>query len=238
MFRGEHVLGIIPARGGTKRLPGKNRALVHGRSLVHWAGHSAKDSIHVDKTILSTDDSEISQVGEELSEIDEVIKRPPELAQDDSSLTDVIINILALLATRGENYGFIVLLQPTSPLRTGQHIDEAFSVIEKHRGFGAVSVCQSEHPKEWMGNIPEDLRLDKFFKQTKLDQQSQKFETSYQVNGAIYIVPTSRLFEERRLFLSKGMIAYVMRRSESIDIDHQFDLELAEWLLGRRESNE
>ena len=205
--------------------------------MLHWAALSSSQSTHVDKTILTTDDPEIAELGDGIREIDEVRIRPSALAKDDVGLTDVIVDIVEFLSVRNENYGVVVLLQPTSPLRTGRHIDEAFSVIEQQKGIGAVSVCRTEHPREWMGNISDDLRLDGFFMQTQLNQQSQLFEASYQVNGAIYIVPTASLIEARRLFLPKGMVAYVMSRSESVDVDYQFDLDLAEWLMGRREMN-
>ena len=130
---------------------------------------------------------------------------------------------------------YLVLLQPTSPLRTGCHIDKAFRLIKEKNGIGAISLSRTDHPVEWMGKISEDGLLDSFFYETKLEMQSQEFSPTYQINGAIYIVPTVRFLEEKTFFLSGGMVAYIMNRSDSIDIDDEYDLNLAECLILQQE---
>ena len=148
----------------------------------------------------------------------------------------VIMNLtIKELKERGDDFGYLVLLQPTSPLRTAQHIDQAFDIIERKNALGAVSICSTEHPKEWMGTISEDGLLDTFFQETQLEYQSQEFKPSYQINGAIYIVPIAEFLKQKTLFLRLGMAALVMERQDSVDIDDAYDLQLADWLLRQRQ---
>ena len=234
MFKGQTVLGIVPARGGSKRLPGKNLARAAGKPLLGWTLEAGLKSALIDKIILSTDDQAVNDVGRRFG-VDEVLTRPSLLGEDDASMNAVIRHLLQVLRERDEQFDYLILLQPTSPLRTSKHIEEAFTLLGKTDAMGAISVCQTEHPTEWMGKLSSNGSLDSFFRQTELDKQSQLFSPSYQINGAIYIVPVKQFLEERTLFLSSGMVAYVMERIDSVDIDDEYDLRLAEWLLQRRE---
>ena len=233
MFRGGKVLGLVPARGGSKRLPGKNLAVLLGQPLLRWTLEAGKQSLYIDRVILSTDSAEIASVGKQVG-FDDVLIRPASLAADYTSSFEVMRHVITHPTLKGEQFSYIALLQPTSPLRTAQHIDDAFQLIEKSGAIGAVSVCRTEHPMAWMGNIRADGFLDEFFKHAALQNQSQHNE-SYQINGAIYIVPIRELLDHLTVFLPNDMVAYVMKRSESVDIDEEFDLKLAEWCLMRRE---
>ena len=232
MFNKERVLAIVPARCGSKRLPNKNIASVAGKPLLAWSLRAAIGSQFVDHIILSTDDDSIGDIGRGCG-YPEVLMRPKPLGVDDAPMTLVIEHVIRALSERGQEFGYIILLQPTSPLRTARHIDEAFSTINAHNAIGAVSVCQTEHPLEWMGKLSEDGSLDRFFQETKLEHQSQTFSPGYQINGAIYIVPVRQFLKEKTLFISIGMVAYTMERKDSVDIDDSFDLSLANWLLSQ-----
>ena len=157
--------------------------------------------------------------------------RPKVLGMDDVPMSSVIEHVIQVFSERGQGFGYILLLQPTSPLRTARHIDEAFSTINTQNAVGAVSVCQTEHPLEWMGKLGENGSLDRFFQETKLEHQSQNLSPGYQINGAIYIVSVAQFLKEKTLFLSTGMVAYVMERKDSVDIDDSYDLSLSDWLL-------
>ena len=109
--------------------------------------------------------------------------------------------------------------------------------MEANGARGVVSICRTEHPVEWMGNLSPDGFLDSFFLETKLDRQSQEFLPSYQINGSIYIAPVDLFLKEKTFFLRKGVTAYVMDRASSVDIDDEYDLNLAAWLLNRREES-
>ena len=229
------MLGIIPARGGSKRLPGKNIAPTAGKPLISWTIDVALEAAFIDKVLLSTDDINIKQIGSSLG-VDEVIVRPASLAQDTIPTSSVLLHALSVLEERGESFGYLVLLQPTSPLRTVEDVDKAFELMDKMNGIGVVSVCRSEHPKEWIGHISTDGYLETFIEQTELGKQSQELLPAYQVNGAIYIVPVSQFLEAKTVFLRGRMVAYVMDRKSSVDIDEEYDLLLAEWLLMQRDT--
>ena len=99
-------------------------------------------------------------------------------------------------------------------------------------------LTRTEHPVEWMGKLPENRFMDSFLLGGNLGKRSQEFRPSYQINGAIYIVPVGQFLKEKTLFLSSGVVAYVMDRMDSVDIDDEYDLRLAEWLLGQKEENQ
>jgi len=230
MFNRERVLAIVPARCGSKRLPNKNVASLAGQPLLGWTLQAALGSSFVDHTVLSTDSDSIAVIGRECGYPD-IVMRPKELGLDDVPMTSVIEHVFQVLNEREQEFGYIILLQPTSPLRTAQHIDEAFSVITEKNAIGAISVCETEHPVEWMGKLSKDGTLDGFFQETQLEYQSQTFNPGYQINGAIYIVPICHFLREKTFFISTGMVAYIMNRRDSVDIDDSFDLSLADWLL-------
>ena len=237
MFRNEKVTALIPARMGSKRLIDKNIRILCGRSLTEWAIISGKDSKIIDEVIVSTDSEKISSLSEQC-QVDRIIERPPDLSGDDTSTAEVIFHALKRIYISDASSGYIVLLQPTSPLREAAHIDEAFDLIETNAAVGAISVCRTEHPVEWMGKLPDNRFMDSLILRGNLEKRSQEFRPSYQVNGAVYIVPVGQFLKEKTLFLSSGMVAYVMDRMDSIDIDDEYDLRLAEWLLGQKEEKQ
>jgi len=230
MFRGQKVLAVVPARGGSKRLPDKNLRSIQGRPLVVRALDSAAHSVFIDRSILSTDDPNIAATARDYGYSD-VLMRPRNLAGDHAAMTSVLRHVLEVLKDQQEEYGYLVLLQPTSPLRRAKHIDQGFSLIIEKNGVGTVSVCKSEKPKEWLGKIGSEGLLDEFIQETRLDVQSQDLSPSYQINGAVYIVPVEQFIKFGTLFLPKGMVALIMDRRESVDIDYETDFQLAEWLI-------
>ena len=230
MFQDEKVIALIPARGGSKRLVDKNLRILDGKSLIEWSILAGKGSKFVDEIVVSTDSQRVVSVAEKCR-VDDVIHRPPELAGDETTTTEVIEHAISHIYRTDEQSGYIVLLQPTSPLRHAGHIDQAFELMVKKTAIGAIGVCKTEHPVEWMGKISENLLMNSFFEGAELQKRSQDFSPSYQVNGAIYIVPINCFVEEKTIFLKSGMVAYVMDRRESVDIDDEYDLALAEWFL-------
>ena len=233
MFREKKTLAVVPARGGSTRFPGKNLQMLAGKPLILWTLETAKEAPVIDRTVLSTDDEVIARCASKHGFID-FMQRPASLATSNTSMTSVLVHVIEELKKQGEEFGYMVLLQPTSPLRTAEHIQEAFEFMDRRHAEGIVSVCRTEHPKEWMGKIGEEGSLNEFFHETRLELQSQEFAPSYQINGAIYIVPVEQFLERKTLFFPTGMAAYIMDRGDSIDIDYEDDLRLAEWYLTRR----
>ncbi len=204
--------------------------MLAGKPLILWTLEAAQETPVIDRTVLSTNDEVIARCASKHGFID-FVQRPETLATGETPMTSVLVHVIEELKKQGEEFGYMVLLQPTSPLRTAEHIQEAFEFMDRRHAEGVVSVCRTEHPKEWMGKIGGAGSLNEFFRETQLDLQSQDFTPSYQINGAIYIVPVEQFLERKTLFFPTGMVAYIMDRSESIDIDYDHDLRLAEWLL-------
>ena len=234
MFAGRRVLALIPARGGSKGLPRKNVAPLRGRPLIAWTIAAAAASAHVDDVVVSTDDDEISRAaltaGARLP-----FRRPADLAADKAHMTDVVAHALDTLADSGETYGWLLLLQPTSPLRTAAHIDAAFARLTASNGSAVVSVCEAEHSPQWMGELPPDGNMGSFGQRSAAAVNRQELARFYRLNGAIYLSAVE-YWRAQAGFLGPATYAYVMAPDESVDIDCALDLEVAGLLLARRGS--
>ena len=165
-----------------------------------------------------------------------MIDRPPSLAQDESRSIDVVLHAVDVLAQQGKKYEYVMLLQPTSPLRTSKHIDDALKLMWAKKATVVVSVCETEHPASWMGYLSKDLMMDEFLDNLTTDLSNDDDRVSYQINGAIYLVKTSTLITEKTFFPTPGAYAHFMERSDSIDIDTELDLDYASYLIARRAS--
>lgn len=232
MIDGKKLLAVIPARSGSKRLPSKNILPIVGKPLIAWTIEEAKKSSFVDDVVVSTDDQMIANISQQYgAEVPSL--RPLELAKDESSSLDAVLNVLQTLETQGRDYGYVVLLQPTSPLRTATHIDGAVSLLIDRSADSIVSVTKLEHPIEWSGELPSDLSIEHFMENTRQKVRSQDLPVRYRLNGAIYLISVSELIKESALISAKNCYAYRMPKEESIDIDERFDFEIAEMLLSK-----
>ncbi len=221
MYIGKSFLAIIPARGGSKRLPRKNLLDLCGKPLIAWSIEAGIKSKYLDAIVLSSDDSEILKIGEGYKI--QTIKRPQNLASDNASSVDVVKHVIKNL----ESYEYIVLLQPTSPLRDSSHIDEAIELLENKNADAIISVCEMDHSPLWSNTLNENLSMQDFLNKDVLQKRSQDLDKYYRLNGAIYICKTKRFIEESSFFLKKNIYAYVMDVQNSVDIDKRIDLESA-----------
>ncbi|EEP61152.1 acylneuraminate cytidylyltransferase family protein [Sulfurihydrogenibium yellowstonense] len=226
MYNGKTFLAIIPARGGSKRLPNKNILLLSGKPMLLWTVESAMQSKYLDEIILSTDSDDIIKVVENYKI--KTIKRPIELASDTAKTVDVVKHIIENI---DKKYDFIVLLQPTSPLRTSNHIDEAIEQLIKLNADAIISVTEVDHSPLWCNILPESLSMENFISEDIKHKRSQDLPKFYRLNGAIYICKTKKLIEENTFFLKKNIYAYIMDKKSSIDIDEELDFKLAEIIL-------
>lgn len=229
-------VAIIPARGGSKRLPGKNMMLIAGKPLIGWTIEAAIESGVFSRVVVSTDSWEIAvmaaQFGAEVP-----FMRPDELTQDDTPSVDVMIHAINELKAKDDSdWTHVACLQPTSPLRTAQNIREAVKQLEEKQADAIISVCRSEHSPLWSNKLPESLSLEGFIPQNIQKTPSQLLPAYYRLNGALYFCRIQRMMDERTLFLNSGAYAYVMSRKDSIDIDDQVDFDLAGIYLGQRTS--
>ncbi|MCJ8327987.1 MAG: acylneuraminate cytidylyltransferase family protein [Campylobacterales bacterium] len=225
MYKNKTFLVIVPARGGSKRLPRKNVLPLNGKALISYSIEAGLNSKYVDKTIVTSDDKEILDIS--LSCGSNIIKRPDYLASDTASSFDAILHTIENI----ESYDYIVLLQATSPLRTAKHLDEAIELLEEKNADAIVSVCEMDHSPLWSNTLNENSSMEDFLKEEVLNKRSQDLETYFRLNGAIYICKTTKLLEEKSFFLKKNIYAYKMDRKYSIDIDEEIDFKIAEILI-------
>ena len=221
MYKGKAFLAIIPARGGSKRLPRKNLLDLCGRPLIAWTIEAGRESEYVDKVVVTSDDNEILEISEKFGA--NTIKRPNELASDTATTFDAIKHVIE----NTEKYDYIVLLQPTSPLRNSKHIDEAIELLESKNADAVISVCEMDHSPLWSNTLPEDGSMRHFLRDEILNKRSQDLEKYYRLNGAIYICQTDKLLENKGFFLKNNVFSYIMDKICSIDIDDEFDFLVA-----------
>lgn len=225
MYKNKTFLAIIPARGGSKRLPRKNVLDLCDKPLIAYTIEAALKSKYINKVIVSSDDEEILNISKKFGA--DIIKRPIDLANDTATTFDAIKHTI----DNFEKYDYIVLLQPTSPLRNEKHIDEAIELLENKKADAIVSVCEMEHSPLWSNTLPENGNMSSFLRDEILNKRSQDLEKYYRLNGAIYICKTENLLEEKSFFLKENIFAYVMDRKSSIDIDEEMDFKIAEVLM-------
>lgn len=213
------VLAIIPARGGSKGLPRKNVLPAGGRPLIAWTIEAALNADCVSRVVLSSDDDEIIAVAKEYG-CDVPFKRPAALASDEAATMGVVLH--ALTELRG--YDYVVLLQPTSPLRNAKDIDAAFERMMKAGAPSCVSVCPVEEPPYWMYQLGPSDRLRNVVETPAFSHRRQDLPDVYILNGAIYISRVDELIKSKR-FVTVDTVGYVMPRDRSIDIDTRQDFE-------------
>jgi len=222
MTSNKKFLAIIPARGGSKRLPHKNILDLGGKPLISYTIEAALQSKNIDKVVVTSDDDEILKIAHNYGAA--TIRRPEILANDTATTFDAVQHVLSQI----KGYQYTVLLQPTSPLRNRLHIDEAIEMLDEKSADAVVSVCEMEHSPLWSNTLPKDCSMQNFLRKDIIDKRSQDLEVYYRLNGAIYICDTKRLLEEKQFLLSSNIFAYKMSRENSIDIDEKIDFRLAE----------
>lgn len=224
------LCAIIPARGGSKGLLRKNILPLAGIPLVAHSILAAREAASIGRVILSTEDLEIAQVGRNYGA--EVIHRPEGLATDQVQLHDVVTHVLNTLRETDELPQHFILLQPTSPLRTALHIDEAAACYFSGTASSVVSVSRcGHHPMKT--TVIENGFLQALLSPRYLEMRRQDLPEVYDTNGALYIT-SSLLFLEKRTFFVPPVMPYFMERTDSVDIDTELDLLFAEYLLARR----
>ena len=218
-------LAIIPARGGSKRLPNKNILNLAGKPLIAWSIEAAKKSKYIDEVVVSSDSEKILDIAKEYNI--KALKRAKYLATELASSIDVLKDVLGNF----KNYDYLVLLQPTSPLRDETHIDKAIELLKKKNADAVISVCQMEHSPLWANTLDESLSMENFLKDEVKNKRSQDLPRYFRLNGAIYICKIDKFLEENSLMLKNNIYAYIMDRKSSIDIDEEIDFKLAEVML-------
>ncbi|MDM7456730.1 MAG: acylneuraminate cytidylyltransferase family protein [Tepidimonas sp.] len=219
------VLALIPARGGSKGVPGKNIKEVAGKPLIAWTIEAAQQARCIDRVVVSSDDAAILEVARAWG-AETPFERPAELARDETPSIDVVLHAVRQLP----GAAWVVLLQPTSPLRTAQDIDAAFALCRSQGAPACVSVTEAATPPWWMFHLTDQGRLRAFLPEQHGPQRRQDAPPLYSLNGAVYVARTDWL-QRTRTFLSDETLAYAMPAERSIDIDTPLDLTIAACLL-------
>lgn len=231
MFKGLSVLGIIPARGGSKGIPGKNIKLLNGKPLINCTIDAAQTSQVFDRLIVSTDDSAIAEISRQAG-ADVPFIRPAELATDEARGRDVLLHAIDWVGKHDKVYDLVMMLQPTSPLRRASDIIGALELLINKNGKAVVSVCEVEHHPWWCNTLPEDLSMKDFLPDKALHTNRQQLPPYYRLNGAIYCGYWDFIYANESWY-GDETYALVMPRERSIDIDTSLDWELASVLLDK-----
>lgn len=227
------IIGVIPARGGSKSIPKKSIAPCAGRPLLAYTCEAALASRHLKRVILSTDDAEIQRLGLALG-VEAPFLRPRELAADDTPMVPVLRHVVDWLERAGENVQALVLLQPTSPLRQSRHIDEAVELFIDSGADSVVSVTEVPHQYNPVSVLRmQDGRVAPYLPSAEPLLRRQDKPRLYARNGPAVLAIRRETLARNELYGSDTR-GYLMTRAESIDIDDAFDLLLAEAALNRR----
>lgn len=232
MINEKSILAVILARGGSKGIPGKNIKELKGKPLIAYTIEEAKKSEYIDRIILSTDDNEIARVGQDYG-AEVPFMRPEELARDDSLSRDAILHALDWLE-ENEDYTpeYLMILQPTSPLREVKDIDNSIEKIVKEDADSIIGICETEKHPYWMIEIKTG-EVVPFNKEGIKCTRRQDLPDIYHINGAIYVAKTELYIKNEEPWRNEkiGTIPYIMPKERSVDIDNMLDWKLVELLL-------
>lgn len=222
------TVAIIPARGGSKGIPRKNVKEIAGKPLIRWTIEAALGSRRLDRVVVSTEDSEIASIAKAAG-ASVPFRRPPELAADDTSGIAPVLHALEALPEADA----VLLLQPTSPLRTAADIDALLALAERSGAASIVSVTEARDHPHWTYRI-ENEALRPFLSR-KAAARRQDLPPAYALNGALYFATAAWLLEHRTL-VGQDTLPFIMPPERSIDIDGALEWRLAEMLLRERSS--
>lgn len=226
-------LCIIPARGGSKRLPHKNIALLAGKPLLAYTITAALASDIFDQVCVSSEDEQILEIAREHG-VQLALKRPPELAKDTTQVKDVCAHLLRDFAAKGQRYAEFAVLLATNPLRTAKDVRAAYEIFKNEDANYLMSVVPYSHPPQRAIWIHEGY-IKPYFG-TQYMKQTQLLETLYRHDGAIFFAKSEAFLREQAQYGTR-VIPYFIPPGRSVDIDEPLDLAWAEFLLSRLTSS-
>lgn len=229
------AVAIIPARGGSKGIPRKNLYPLAGKPLIGWAIEAAKGCPNIMRVVVSSDDDEILSVAESLGA--KPLKRPDELASDTAGAKPVLQHALVELQKKdGSLPEWVVYLQPTSPLRTAEHLTGAFRMLEEHPEADALlSVYEIDSSYLKSSIVNESGYLEYAAKGEYANANRQSLPKLYMPNGAIYIMKSAACVKEPR-FDGEKTLPFVMSAQDSLDLDSKEDVAACEAAFAARAS--
>ena len=219
------LLAIIAARGGSKAILRKNIKSLMGKPLIGWSIDAAKQSSCIDRIVVSTEDDEIASVARELG-ADVPFMRPAELAADDTPGIAPVLHAISQLP----DYDWVLLLQPTSPLRAAEDIDGIWRLCQERGAPSAVSMCEAGKHPYWMYQRNAAQRLEPFIEGRPDVTRRQDLPPAYALNGALYLARTDWLLEQQN-FIGPETLGYIMPPERSVDLDTPQDWRWVEFLI-------
>jgi len=219
------VLAIIPARGNSKGIPRKNIKPLMNKPLIFWSIQAAKQASCVDRIIVSTENEEIASVASALG-ADVPFMRPKELATDNTSGVAPVLHAISQLP----DFNWLLLLQPTSPLRSAEDIDGIWHFCQERGASSVASVCEVGTHPYWMYHCNANQCLEPFIKGRPDVKRRQDLPPAYALNGALYLVRTDWFLEQKR-FIGPETLGYIMPPERSVDLDTPQDWRWIEFLI-------
>lgn len=224
-------IAIIPARSGSKGLKDKNIKLLNGKPLLAYTIEAAKESGLFDEIMVSTDSKVYGEIAKKYG-ANVPFLRNDSLSNDTASSWDVVKDIIERYKHLGFSFSTVALLQPTSPLRSSKDIIKGYEVLRKKDANLVVGVCEADHSPLWSNVLSEDHSLIDFINPEIVNLQRQSIPKYYRINGALYIVKVEHLMSSSNIYEYKSF-ATLMKKENSIDIDDQFDFDIAEVLMSK-----
>jgi CMP-N,N'-diacetyllegionaminic acid synthase len=225
------VLGLIPARGGSKGVPHKNIKALCGKPLLQYTAAAALTAKRLSQVVLSTEDEEIAEVGRYCG-LEVPFMRPPELAEDQTPMLPVVQHALTWFEKRGQRFDAVCLLQPTNPLRSAAIIDGCIELLEKSDADAALTVLAVpvEHNPHWVYFRDEDGSLRLSTGEAMPISRRQDLPEAFHREGSVYVSRRHTVMEENSLY-GKRVVGYRMNAEFSVNIDTLSDWQRAEKLL-------
>lgn len=231
MLEKKSFIGIIPARGGSKRLPNKNILRLNNKPLIAYSIEAAEKCPYLDELMVTTDSEKIKKIAEKYG-ANVPFLRPGYLATNIASNFDTVKHTIEFYKNiLNKKFDYFVLLQPTSPLRSTRNINEAIEFLIKKRADAVIAISKMEHNPLKSNTIPDNLSLKNFQPENVKNKRMQDLDIYYRENGAIYIVDIDRFFQEKTFFINDNIYGYIMKQENSVDIDTKLDLLVAETIL-------
>lgn len=236
MYKGKKILAIIPARGGSKGLPGKNIRILCGKPLIGWSIEHAQQSKYIDEIFISTDSREIADVAETFGvKVPEL--RPAALAADTAPSSAFIIHTINYLANQGKDFDYLILLEPTSPLRDVEDVDKSIELLLNAPEFESmVGVCKAEDQNPvFMQVIDDNGRLLPYEKEVRITRR-QDVPNVYFLEGTVYLSKISS-FLEKKAFRHDRTLPYIVPKWKSFEVDDIIDFTIIEAIMKLKLNN-
>lgn len=222
-------IAIIIARSGSKGLKDKNIKLLNGKPLLAYTIEAALNSKCFSEVMVSTDSNKYAQIAKEYGASVPFL-RSKNNSMDKTSAWDVVEEVLIEYKKLGKEFDTFCLLQPTSPLRDGKDIKNAYKMFKDKKANAVVSMCEIECSYHLINKLPKSLSMKNFITENNYNKRRQDIESYYRFNGALYISKVKTFMKHKNIYNDK-CYAYIMDRNKSFDIDSEFDFKIVETIM-------